>query len=91
MLAQRERYIWSVFPSLAAWPALQMEPAPGSVCIALLLVSGAPPHPTSRGRETGWPDGSCLLIRLLMRQSPTPFVTHLIPSFLCSAGHLLHE
>ena len=36
-LAQRERYIWSVFPSLAAWPALMMEPAPGAACIALLL------------------------------------------------------
>ena len=35
---QRERYIWSVFPSLAAWPALLMEPAPASLCIALLLV-----------------------------------------------------
>ncbi|KAG1674417.1 hypothetical protein FOA52_012944 [Chlamydomonas sp. UWO 241] len=36
-LAQRERYIWSVFPSLAVWPALMMEPAPGSLCIAFLL------------------------------------------------------
>ncbi len=37
-MAQNERYVWSVFPSLAAWPALMMEPAPGSLCIALLLV-----------------------------------------------------
>ena len=37
VLAQKERYIWSVFPSLAAWPALMMEPAPGATCIALLL------------------------------------------------------
>ena len=37
-LLQRERYIWSVFPSLAAWPALMMEPAPGSLCIAFLIV-----------------------------------------------------
>ena len=36
-LLQRDRYIWSVFPALAAWPALMMEPGPGSFCIALLL------------------------------------------------------
>jgi hypothetical protein len=35
----RERYIWSVFPSLAAWPILQMETAPGSLLASLLLVS----------------------------------------------------
>lgn len=34
----RERYVWSVFPSLAAWPALMMETGPGAVVVSLLLV-----------------------------------------------------
>lgn len=33
----RERYVWSVFPSLAAWPALMMETGPGAVVVSLLL------------------------------------------------------
>jgi len=35
--ALRERYTWSVFPALAAWPALMMQTAPGSLCIAVIL------------------------------------------------------
>ncbi len=33
--------MWSVFPSLAAWPVLLMETPPGSLIVAVLLVSGA--------------------------------------------------
>lgn len=36
--ALNERYVWSVVPSLAAVPALLLEPAQGSLAIASLLV-----------------------------------------------------
>ncbi|KXZ51259.1 hypothetical protein GPECTOR_13g746 [Gonium pectorale] len=35
--ALRERYVWSVVPSLAVVPALMMQPAQGSLAIAVLL------------------------------------------------------
>lgn len=34
----RERYMWSVMPSLAVWPAMMMETGPGAFCVALVLV-----------------------------------------------------
>ncbi|MEW5299458.1 MAG: hypothetical protein WDW36_002473 [Sanguina aurantia] len=33
----KERYVWSVFPALAALSALQLDPAQGSVAISMLL------------------------------------------------------
>ncbi len=32
-----ERYLWSVIPSLLAWPLAMMEPAPASLAFTLLL------------------------------------------------------
>ncbi|KAG2496668.1 hypothetical protein HYH03_005488 [Edaphochlamys debaryana] len=35
--ALRERFVWSVVPSLAAVPALMMQPAQGSLAVSILL------------------------------------------------------
>eukprot|EP00967_Tisochrysis_lutea_P134876 scaffold238726_cov19-Tisochrysis_lutea.AAC.3 len=40
--AMNERYMWSIVPSLAAWPIVFMELGPGSLAAALLLVRALP-------------------------------------------------
>ncbi|KAJ9529603.1 hypothetical protein QJQ45_013886, partial [Haematococcus lacustris] len=52
----RERYLWSVGPALLAWPVLSMETAPGSLMIALLLVSGGLADDNVMHRHNQWVD-----------------------------------
>jgi hypothetical protein len=86
----RERYIWSVFPSLAAWPILHMETAPGSLLVSLLLVrEGGGRGGDSRARckgEVGKEDwGSALLLARLLAGACTAVPVVLVIYMMLSA------